>query len=830
MINIQKHTRRNALRQVRIPRKSDFEEMMERRKHSWVRPLRSCDQFLNQILLAFNTYTGTKKEGVVDEKTDFNVCNELYNVLKKKKKEINNVISSDEDLLRTVLWWYGKLVTSLPLPLKLQHGMLEMMSSLRSLPSTYAITVQSKTIVLNVNRVVSNDGTIIEKNNNNNNNNNSILNLDEHKKNNKNQKNRKKKVYLSPDEDGIEYEQEEGFYDTTDDEADATWLASEDDEEEEEEEEQTPIFYVNNLVKQILDIDSVYLRTSYLSVDWVGEPGEGPGPIREFFGSYLPSTIFTNSKLTPPYVEQDSKTHSTGGFGLFSTHKGGDFLWPTPSIFPDCDRWSIGSNVQLSKENYQQIDRQQKLILKYFKKVPGMKSTVGKYSILSKYYDENNHIALYYSQQGNNDKGKPLGPSSALILGHVAQRNRWYECCGRCMGLAIMSRSTLGIRVPILFFSILQKLIATISTREGMTMELDVPSTQAHFMTASVSLLKTYEAIQDLDPEFYQSLKQIMNHNFEKDGSLDMYFTYTDVTCLNEEIETETEEYRTTQQKTSETSETGKMSETKEMDNKGNHRSNQSNKGNQSNNKGNKGNKGNNKANKGNKGSNGNQGNQGNTSKATQSVSKQRLKTFTKERLLVPNGDTIEVNDANKELFVQLFAERHILNHRYDAFRWISTGMLDVFSASFYLKFTPKELQSIVTGNQEAIDIVEWQECCQYERSGEEDAMVVTSQTVVWFWEWVEKGDQDRHRALLEFWSGSKYPPVFGFKQLDGEEDERSGFKIYRARERNSTKNSLPTAATCDRRLELPTYKSYGKLAKAMEMACYWGSNGFSEE
>ena len=34
---------------------------------------------------------------------------------------------------------------------------------------------------------------------------------------------------------------------------------------------------------------------------------------------------------------------------------------------------------------------------------------------------------------------------------------------------------------------------------------------------------------------------QIVEHDFEKDGSLDMYFTYTDISYLNEEYETVSE-------------------------------------------------------------------------------------------------------------------------------------------------------------------------------------------------------------------------------------------------------------------------------------------------
>ena len=541
-----------------------------------------------------------------------------------------------------------------------KHGMMDMSSSLRAVPSTYEITVQSNTMVLNVNRVSD----------------------------------------------------------------------SQDDAEQ--------ILY--KLVEQIVDLNAIDLRTSYLSVDWVGEPGEGPGPIREFFGSYLPCTVFTNAGLAPPFSKTDATLHSIGGRALFETTGSGDFFWPAPSAVPEGDRWVNGGTEGIQK---------------YLKKVPGMKSAIGMFARMEKYYDEKNRCALWC-------KGQTPGPSSNFILGHVVQRNMYYECCGRCMGLAIMSRSTLGMRLPKLFFSVIQTMMR--ETKD---------------FTENIRV--DWKLVEETDLAFCKGLQQILKHNFLKNGSLDMYFTYTDVSLLNEDYETVSETYLKKYNK--------KKSTTSNTD------------------------------------SNGSLDDEENNTNMT----RHRLKKFMNERPLIPSGDKVEVNDDNKEEFVSLFATSHVMNHRYDAFRWLSVGLLSVFPASFYLKFTPKELQSLIC-SQEDIDVAEWKSACQYERSGEGDAMLASSQSVVWFWKWVEEGDVARHRALLEFWSGSKYPPVFGFKALDGEEDELSGFKIHRARDRNSKKDSLPTAATCDRRLELPTYKTYSKLAKAMEIACTWGANGFSEE
>ena len=83
-------------------------------------------------------------------------------------------------------------------------------------------------------------------------------------------------------------------------------------------------------------------------------------------------------------------------------------------------------------------------------------------------------------------------------------------------------------------------------------------------------------------------------------------------------------------------------------------------------------------------------------------------------------------DDENKKEFVDLFATSHIMNHRYDAFRWLCEGMLSVLPATFYLKFTPAQLQSLICSKEE-INVAEWKSECQYEMSGEKDAILSSS-------------------------------------------------------------------------------------------------------
>ena len=321
--------------------------------------------------------------------------------------------------------------------------------------------------------------------------------------------------------------------------------------------------------------------------------------------------------------------------------------------------------------------------------------------------------------------------------------------------MAVMSRSSVGLRLPVLFFKVLKRVMGCRDIDRDQVLPPDERIPPRYVK---------WREIAEVDPVLYRSLESTWKHDYsegEDDGGmamLDLRFVYIDSQrwpeCVLEE---------------------GKYAES-----------------------------------------------------AVRSV----------ERELLPGGADVRVNNMNKERFCDLFATQHLLGRRLDAFRFFANGLLCVLPRSFFERFEARELRDLIC-SREHIDVVEWRDSVTYEDSGgdtpEQDILREDSKTVQWFWQWVEEGDEgsperaERHANLLEFWSGSRHPPVFGFTELDGDEDvASSGFKICRAVGRK--KNSLPTAATCDRRLELPTYKSYSMLAKMMQIAVEFGVNGFTED
>ena len=91
LVEREDRVRRNALRQVRIPRTSDFEDYMDRRRHSWLRPPKPSNRFLDEVILALPAVSEfgsmlDKPDSGGDE-TD-SEDDGMANDAEKKKKEV----------------------------------------------------------------------------------------------------------------------------------------------------------------------------------------------------------------------------------------------------------------------------------------------------------------------------------------------------------------------------------------------------------------------------------------------------------------------------------------------------------------------------------------------------------------------------------------------------------------------------------------------------------------------------------------------------------------------------------------------------------------------
>ncbi|PIK44806.1 putative E3 ubiquitin-protein ligase HECW2-like [Apostichopus japonicus] len=156
------------------------------------------------------------------------------------------------------------------------------------------------------------------------------------------------------------------------------------------------------------------------------------------------------------------------------------------------------------------------------------------------------------------------------------------------------------------------------------------------------------------------------------------------------------------------------------------------------------------------------------------------------ERELKPNGKNIPVTEKNKKEYIQKMV--------------IDPRMLSVFDA--------RELELVIAGTAE-IDISDWRKNTEY-RGGYHNSHHV----ILWFWNAVERFDNERRLRLLQFVTGTSSIPYEGFAALRGS----NGPKKFCIEKWGSTK-SLPRAHTCFNRLDLPPYPNFAMLLEKLVIA-----------
>jgi ubiquitin-protein ligase E3 C len=161
---------------------------------------------------------------------------------------------------------------------------------------------------------------------------------------------------------------------------------------------------------------------------------------------------------------------------------------------------------------------------------------------------------------------------------------------------------------------------------------------------------------------------------------------------------------------------------------------------------------------------------------------------------LKPDGRDIPVTNDNKIEYIHLLADFKLnkqINEQVLAFR---NGMSNVIDLEYLRLFNFHELESLISGTVEVIDVADWRRYTVY--SGEYNENHPAIQT---FWEVVDDFDEDNKRKLLKFATSRSRPPLFGFKNLI------PNFAIHNS----GSEDRLPSASTCLHLLKLPPITDY---------------------
>ena len=182
--------------------------------------------------------------------------------------------------------------------------------------------------------------------------------------------------------------------------------------------------------------------------------------------------------------------------------------------------------------------------------------------------------------------------------------------------------------------------------------------------------------------------------------------------------------------------------------------------------------------------------------------------------VLCPGGERRAVTNANRGEYVDLYV-RHLLDtavtRQFEPFK---RGFFTVCGGNALSLFRPEEIELLVRGSDEALDISSLRGVAAYDNWGVPNPSE-TEPMIKWFWESFEQASPSDQRKLLLFITGSDRIPAMGAASLTirisclGEDSGR-----------------YPTARTCFNTLSLWRYRTKERL-EGMLWTAVFESEGF---
>ncbi|KAF7539884.1 hypothetical protein G7054_g1731 [Neopestalotiopsis clavispora] len=184
---------------------------------------------------------------------------------------------------------------------------------------------------------------------------------------------------------------------------------------------------------------------------------------------------------------------------------------------------------------------------------------------------------------------------------------------------------------------------------------------------------------------------------------------------------------------------------------------------------------------------------------------------------LCPGGDTKPVTNANRREYVDLYVKYLLDESVKRQFEPFKRGFFTVCAGNALSLFRPEEIELLIRGSDEPLDIASLRAVCQYsDWDKSKDGKEPTEEPAIdWFWESFAAATPQDQRKLLSFITGSDRIPAMGAATLIikisclGEDTER-----------------YPTARTCFNMLNLFKYNSREKLETLLWRAVH-ESEGF---
>ena len=181
---------------------------------------------------------------------------------------------------------------------------------------------------------------------------------------------------------------------------------------------------------------------------------------------------------------------------------------------------------------------------------------------------------------------------------------------------------------------------------------------------------------------------------------------------------------------------------------------------------------------------------------------------------LCPGGDKRTVTNANRREYVDLYV-RYLLDTAVSRqFEPFKRGFFTVCGGNALSLFRPDEIELLVRGSDEALDIGSLKVVAEYDNWGVPNP-AETEPIIRWFWETFESAPPTDQRKLLLFITGSDRIPAMGAASL-----------TIRISCLGKDCGRYPSARTCFNVLALWRYESRRRLEEVLWRAVY-ESEGF---
>jgi E3 ubiquitin-protein ligase HECTD2 len=181
---------------------------------------------------------------------------------------------------------------------------------------------------------------------------------------------------------------------------------------------------------------------------------------------------------------------------------------------------------------------------------------------------------------------------------------------------------------------------------------------------------------------------------------------------------------------------------------------------------------------------------------------------------LCSGGERRPVTKANRREYVDLYV-RYLLDtavaRQFEPFK---RGFFTVCGGNALSLFRPEEIELLVRGSDEALDIASLKAVAVYDNWGAKDA-AKTEMTITWFWDTFAAASPQDQRKLLLFITGSDRIPAMGATSLQ-----------IRIACLGDDSGRYPSARTCFNSLSLYRYRDRSRL-EAMLWTAVRESEGF---